>query len=79
MLAFFTPAFWIMMIQINALTIRWSPGAPLADVLWRENRESVFSFDVIITGIINWVSVPFTVCIFFTCIWRSSCVLVQGR
>ena len=27
MLAFFTPAFWIMMIQMNALTIRVVPGS----------------------------------------------------
>ena len=30
MLAFFTPAFWIMMIQINALTIRVVPGSQAA-------------------------------------------------
>ena len=31
MLAFFTPAFWIMMIQINAVTLRVVPGSRAAE------------------------------------------------
>ena len=39
MLAFFTPAFWIMMIQMNALHLRMVPGSQAAEPRRRGHRH----------------------------------------
>ena len=39
MLAFFTPAFWIMMIQMNALHLRMVPGSQAAEPRRRRHRH----------------------------------------